>query len=459
MNVEKYLTKYLIAAPCGKGHMLCISTLTGALDLIPNDTFARLSANGIGRMTSVDMESEIQVALAERGYLLESANEEKKLFQSFRSRTLELVNEQPFSFWICPTFGCNLECTYCFEGDSRREFEVMTKEMIDAAFLAMNTLNTRMEKPTLNIYGGEPLMAQTLEAVSSILTRAERVCTVNIITNGTQIPQAISMLKSHSDAIHRIQVTLDGVENVHDRVRKYSSGKGSFNQAANGIDVMLEAGLNVQIRTNLDRNGYEHFPEFVSFVKSKGWTNNPLASFYFTMTNDRHCAGLSGCMDEVETAAAIINIRENMPDADKFKDIDSVHLLDSTMVNIGYVRSREIGPKFHFCNANYDRVFVFGVDGKVYPCPSATGYEELAIGEFFPVLQIDRFKQSLWSYPSVDTVERCKDCTAALLCGGDCAFKHALAKEGQFCEDPVITFTRFAKECQNSILRKAGIDE
>lgn len=335
----------------------------------------------------------------------------------------------------------------------------MTAEMVDASFDAMHLLNSGKEKPVLNIYGGEPLMFSTIKTVSAILSRAKGEYTINIITNGTQVFCAVPVLEHYRDVIHRVQVTLDGVKQVHDVNRRYSPEVGSFDEVVSGIDTLFEAGINTQVRTNLDRNGYERFPEFLAFAKNKGWFENPLASFYFTTVNDRHCAGLTNCLNEVETAAALINIRENMPDAEKFKDIDSVHLLDAAMVNLGYVKSRELGPKFHYCSANYDRVFVFGADGMVYPCPSATGKRELAIGEFYPALRLDQKVRDLWSYVSVDQVEACKDCTASLLCGGGCGFKRAMTKEGSACEEPIMVFAQFADTCQKQILRKAGFNE
>ncbi len=450
-----YVTKYAVGLTCGSGHRLMVNLLTGAVDLLNNDLFTEIMRLKEGVEHSVRPED--LAALVERGYVFPSEAAEQELFDELKQEYLAKIQQEPFSFWICPTYGCNLDCTYCFEGGSRDNFSVITPGNIAAAFAAMDRLNTVSAPPTLHVYGGEPLLNGNQAAVRAILTQAtRRGYILNIISNGTGIPGFVDILSEYREGINYVQTTLDGIAEIHDQGRIDRSKRGTFNKIVAGIDTLVAAQVPVQIRSNLGRGGVERYGEFIDFARSKGWLDCPTLKCYFTMVNNRHCAETIDCLNEVEVAQAMIAIRQ-IAESDLVGDFDTTHVLDNLMVNLGYVTNRGIGPKFHFCNSGWGKLFLFGPDGLVYPCPSAAGDRSMSIGTYAPELDIREDLFDRWRFESVDKLERCQGCVSMLTCGGGCPFKALkLGKGQQLCDDPLATMQEFVNMAAPDVLAEEG---
>ena len=86
--------------------------LTGALDLIESKIWESLLG---GDFSGGDLSPLSD--LIERGYLYKDPNEEEKLFNKLFKNYQKKAVDRPIKYVICPTYTCNLRCTYCFEKD------------------------------------------------------------------------------------------------------------------------------------------------------------------------------------------------------------------------------------------------------------------------------------------------------------------------------------------------------
>ncbi len=436
-----YLGNYVINCPCGDYEIL-VNGLTGAVDIISREQFQALAAlnNNPDDLFVSGLGSDVVKVLIERGYLFDSEEKEQDLLGQIKKFYHDTVKKDPFTFWICPTYNCNLRCPYCFEGENRQRINVMSEDQIAAAFEAMDSIADVGRSHYLNIYGGEPLLPTTTNAIESILRKAdERKYLVNVISNGTHAVSFLPLLMKYRDTINFLQVTIDGIKEVHDKTRIYANGRGTFEAVTNAVDQYLDSQIPVQVRTNLSAEGVQRFPEFVRFVMNRGWTNSSNFICHFTMVNNRHCdlGNGSSCLSELESAKQIIKIRTELPEAKVFDDFDSIHVLDTLMINLGYVECRDPYPKVHFCGAASGENYLFGPDNLVYVCPSAVGQSEMSVGEFFPRLSFESNKLIVWHYDSVDELTRCRDCQAKFLCGGECTFKALQNPSDKVCEPPI----------------------
>src|SRR6202011_4330521 len=89
--------------------------------------------------------------------------------------------------------------------------------------------------------GGEPLM--NFDAIERIVAIAERKALAtatkadyHITTNGTLLTQEIADFMD----VHRFTVyfSIDGDEQNHDQLRKYTSGKGSFQDVEHNLEYL-----------------------------------------------------------------------------------------------------------------------------------------------------------------------------------------------------------------------------
>jgi radical SAM protein with 4Fe4S-binding SPASM domain len=142
------------------------------------------------------------------------------------------------------TRRCNLFCSHCYTSstESPAPDELTTPE----AFRVIEDL-ARFGVPVLLFSGGEPLLRQDIYALMEY-SRLLGVLPV-LSTNGTLLtPEAVAALKKI--AVRRIGISLDGLEETHDRFR----GKaGSFRQTLEGLRRCVAEGFRVSLRFTLTR--------------------------------------------------------------------------------------------------------------------------------------------------------------------------------------------------------------
>jgi sulfatase maturation enzyme AslB (radical SAM superfamily) len=112
------------------------------------------------------------------------------------------------------TTGCNLQCAYCYQ--KRRAPRTMAPEVLDAAI--RHLVSSRLDRPGLTLYGGEPLLAAPL--VRRALERVRHWAParmrpdVQIVTNGTLLDAEMAHLLASHDVF--ITLSSDGVAPAQD---------------------------------------------------------------------------------------------------------------------------------------------------------------------------------------------------------------------------------------------------
>lgn len=131
------------------------------------------------------------------------------------------------------TEQCNLRCEYCsYSGKYFKERvhsnKFMSFEVATAAidfFMKISETKRKM----INFYGGEPLLA--FDLVKEIVNYCKNKYKGNnyqfsLSTNGTLINDKVARFLIRNEIL--CYISLDGPEDVHDKYRKNSKGKGSF---------------------------------------------------------------------------------------------------------------------------------------------------------------------------------------------------------------------------------------
>lgn len=152
-----------------------------------------------------------------------------------------------FTNVVKPTHLCNLDCSYCYNEDTRHP--IMPPDLL--ATVVRETLTyARQLGDRTNVdfiwHGGEPLVAGVeffRRAVAEETQHSDgvRVCN-SIQTNGTLInAEWIEFFRDHA---FDVSLSLDGPEELHDESRRSRSGReGSFTRVMRGIEMLRTAGL------------------------------------------------------------------------------------------------------------------------------------------------------------------------------------------------------------------------
>jgi len=151
------------------------------------------------------------------------------------------------------TTRCNGSCLHCFarSGISRRSS--LPADLVKAIIAEGYTVGYRH----LHITGGEPLLWKYL---FGILDYGFGVGykTIFMNTNGTLLTEAISKRLAGYGSFS-MSVSLDGPEDLHDRIR----GKGSHKRTMQGIEKALNAGNGLTVFTTVTRSLLPELPHFV----------------------------------------------------------------------------------------------------------------------------------------------------------------------------------------------------
>jgi len=135
------------------------------------------------------------------------------------------------------TRRCNLRCDHCFVGWSR-DWQTDLPEDVARAIVDEGA----GLYPTLHFTGGEPFAYKALfELVGRGLERGYEHVLIN--TNGTFLSSDVAArLAAFGDRLS-LTVSLDGPEDVHDRVR----GAGRFREADEGLSRVLASGVRATV--------------------------------------------------------------------------------------------------------------------------------------------------------------------------------------------------------------------
>ena len=131
-------------------------------------------------------------------------------------------------YFMSPTYQCNFACTYCYQESYENPPREQQLAVMDSFFSYLD--NNFAGKPFyVTLFGGEPLLPDKLtqEYISYFLDEADkRSISLAIVTNGYSLDSYLDRLKKSN--IREIQITLDGVGELHDIRRPLKGGQATF---------------------------------------------------------------------------------------------------------------------------------------------------------------------------------------------------------------------------------------
>lgn len=159
--------------------------------------------------------------MQEFGFLIEDDFDE---LASIRLRNkIECFASRKFQLMVFPTQDCNLKCWYCYE--THQQNTKMTPEVMERIYLYVKNLieNNSFDSFQMSFFGGEPLLYfdeivfPLASRIKNLIESAGKQFISFFVTNASLInKQTIDKLVTLSP---RLQITLDGVKEKHDKVR------------------------------------------------------------------------------------------------------------------------------------------------------------------------------------------------------------------------------------------------
>ena len=310
---------------------------------------------------------------------------------------------------------CNLGCTYCYA--QQGEFGGPAKSMDLATALQSVDLLLRDAAPgerfNLAFLGGEPLAnrevirAATERAVEMATARGARV-TFSITTNGTLLQEDdAELFERHGFAV---TISLDGSREVHDRLRPFKGGRGSYDVVMARAAPLLARQQRMQVSARVTvtpRN-----------LGLRATLDELIGLGFHSVGFSPLLSSPSGC-DEMGHAELAVML-EQMVDCGRELErriVAGERYPFANLVNA----LREIHKGTHRpypCGAGAGYLGV-SADGDLSACHRFVGDAEGAMGDLASGL--DRGRQAAWlAERHVHRQEPCRRCWARYLCGGGC---------------------------------------
>ena len=352
---------------------------------------------------------------ADRKYLIDE-QEEAKAFKMAYLDFLDNRDEDEIQLFFVPNYSCNFACSYCYqEGYSPSESK-LTTEVIDAFFDYIST-EFAGRKKYITVFGGEPLLPgdNQRKVIEYLVEKAnEARLDLAFVTNGYTLASYVELFKTAF--IREVQVTLDGTKAVHDSRRYLKGRQSTFDRIIEGIDACLENNISINLRMVADKDNLGNLPELARFAIGKGWTKSPLFKTQIGRNYELHVCNSSPdrLYSRAEMYQRIYEMMQEHPEIIEFyKPGFSI---------AKYIAEHEElpSPLFDSCPACKTE-WAFDFTGTIYSCTATVGKKGEELGTFYPVVSKNDDAISQWQDRDITTIEKCKTCDVALVCGGGCA--------------------------------------
>lgn len=419
-----FLIKEIEFIDYNENEMIMINLINGATDIIEKDIYINIINNEFDNIND-----EIVNCMLERKYLFKNESEYNKFIEQLDNKLEELEKKATPNFLVVPSYACNLSCIYCYEQTYmiKGTTDIDPIQMVDLQFDRIDKIMEVYENKygktnndiRITIMGGEPLLRCNLKTISYIFEQTKkRNYTIDIVSNGVDLNHYIDLFNKYKDILNHIQITVDGIKEIHDKRRIFHDGRGSFELIMNNIKLAIENNIVIVLRVNVDSTNINELSKLANLlVKEYNYDKN--LKPYLYLLQDGGCSGEQNIMNEKIGIETIFKLEEENPNMKIFrKKFHPENFIESIFNDEPYQ------PVLRHCGAAKNQ-FILDCKSNVYKCWHGIGNNDYRVGTFYPKYELDDKKINNWFNRSVKTITKCKDCKYRYICGTGCpAAKH-----------------------------------
>ena len=315
-----------------------------------------------------------------------------------------------FALTLVTSLGCNLACPYCYEAKHPALMEPdVQRSILDVVDLQLQSV----KQFHVTWFGGEPLVGKAaLFALSDefIARSADHAVRydANIVTNGYLLDER-TCTELRERRVTNVQVTINGPQDVHDRMRPRAGGGGSFRQIIDNLHHAVQH-FNVSVRVNLDLNNVGRVEELLRILADEGFSGK-------LSTYPAQIVGVSDGTGRPSSTygAPCFSSREFATAALQFAEMAASYGLAPIAL------PRPTGAP---CTAVRENELVVGSKGELYKCWMSVGNRLEEIGNIRNYSVLNGRLRKWLDYDPLNDPE-CRACIALPVCMGGCAH-HAM---------------------------------
>jgi len=197
-------------------------------------------------------------ALRDRWFVVGNDTDEKKLVQLARwvQQSMHREPDCISNYTILTTMDCNARCFYCYELGRAR-----TPMSEETALKTADFIRSHCGGKPVRItwFGGEPLYNdKVIDLISDSLRSSGVEFSSSMISNGYLYSDEMADKARSLWNLKRVQITLDGTEEVYNRCKAFIyRGTSAYQVVTDNIERLLRKGIHVAVRMNMDFHNAE----------------------------------------------------------------------------------------------------------------------------------------------------------------------------------------------------------
>ena len=328
---------------------------------------------------------------------------------------------------------CNLQCRYCFAKPNvftSASAGLMTEEVGAQAIDFLLTASGPRRRIEVDFFGGEPLL--NFPVLKHLVSYGrERSLEIGKEINFTVTTNALGLTREIGNYLCENQISvilsLDGRPEVHDRMRVFPNGKGSYQPVFKNILDFIQAHPRANYYLRGTYTAYN--PDFagdVTYMFGQGFSKVSVEPVIAVAQEDYALADkdLPVLAQEYEKLT-----REIISRLEEGQEVDFYHF------NIDFDEGVCLPKRLGGCGAGFEYLSVTS-GGDLYPCHQFAGREGFLMGDVNSGVAREDLRQ-LFRNAHVYKKEGCGLCWARNYCSGGChanahLFNGSIYKPDQF---------------------------
>jgi uncharacterized protein len=310
---------------------------------------------------------------------------------------------------MIPSMRCNMGCHYCYEDKS--DAGAMSPE-VESQLIEYLTERLQSGYSTLYLrwFGGEPLMNTSMvETLSQSLGNVARKFGAafdgDVVTNGYFLDKACAR-RLKAVGLKAAQITFEGPQRLHDRVRKPEAGEGSYDRLVRNTIAASEF-LDIRLRVHVAPYNVERLPAMLDDLAARGVAAAAKSIYFAPLFNYR----------QTEPESAFRSRPRLYLSSNDFASAQS-ELIRHALAR-GFKANDPLDSDYGVCTALREHTVVVNSDGSLSKCYLDAGNAKEVFGTVTqPSLHPENL--SKWRNAFFLDDEECRECSVAPVCLGGC---------------------------------------
>lgn len=337
---------------------------------------------------------------------------------------------------------CNLMCSYCFR-EKEEDFIIEDKNLIYKAIdYLVYDCGRDMDSYTIcyNL-ASEPLMQYELmeeiyKYIKKVRNKTGKKIELFFITNGTILDDKIIKLLKKVKKNRSLSISIDGPKEVHDKLRKYRNGAGTYDLIRRNLGILHKKGFKYAAEAVLSKNN-----------------PYPLLILQHLLDLGFDSVNIKPIRQGTEYSFDLSSLELLKKGYSAYFAYITEQLIERRNTSILEILSKDyaLRPFWRILfNHKMDARCMWGINtismdhkGDLYPCDSIMGNEQYKVGNIKEGINWEKFHQDL----SSETRGECGKCWARNVCAGTCPVNGVILENDLLAIDPVeCALTRFLIE-------------